>query len=313
MSSSRPGCARLSAEESELTVGAGVELPATLTLPEGSGPHAAIVPLHPASERGRDQMLFAHLAEVLPRAGIAVLRYDRRGDDVPLDDQVADALSAVAALQRRSDIDRTRIGLWGFSQGAWVAPRAASVTRDVAFLVLVAATGVSPAAQMRYGTARHVREAGYSADVVARLMVLRTAFEDYARGQIERSTAQGVVDSVKDEPWFEHAYVRADLPSAPGFWPDMDFDPVSYFRDVRVPTLLFYGEDDEWQPIDESITAWRRAADLAGNPEVTIVRLPGTRHAPTTGDVDERRAISPEYEDELLGWLSEGGFARMGD
>ena len=97
--------------ETVTVVGEGVELAATLTLPSGSGPHAAIVPLHPASERSRDQLLFRHLAEVLPPRGIAVLRYDRRGDDVPFEDQVADASAAVDILRARSDIDRSRIGL----------------------------------------------------------------------------------------------------------------------------------------------------------------------------------------------------------
>ena len=51
-----------SAATDTVTVGAGVELAATLTLPTGRGPHSAIVPLHPASDRSRDQPLFRHLA-----------------------------------------------------------------------------------------------------------------------------------------------------------------------------------------------------------------------------------------------------------
>jgi pimeloyl-ACP methyl ester carboxylesterase len=78
----------------------------------------------------------------------------------------------------------------------------------------------------------------------------------------------------------------------------MDFDPAAVFARVRVPTLLFYGEDDEWQPIDASIAAWRSA----GLDDLTIVRLPGTGHAPTIGGED---AISPEYERSLLAWLDD--------
>jgi hypothetical protein len=218
-----------------LTVGAGVALPATLTVPPAPGAHGAIVPLHPASERSRDQPLFAHLAGLLPRIGMAVLTYDRRGDDVPFDDQVADALSAIAALRRRQRIDRRRIGLWGFSQGAWIAPRVAGRSDDVAFLVLVASTGVTPAVQMRYGTTRHARDAGHDERAIAKLLELRAIFEDYARGRVARAVAQRAVDSAAHEAWFEHAYVRRELPDAPGFWPDLDFDPVADFARVRVP------------------------------------------------------------------------------
>jgi alpha/beta superfamily hydrolase len=275
-----------------------------LTLPAGRGPHAAIVPLHPASDASRDQLLFRHLAEVLPPRGIAVLRYDRRGDDVPFEDQVADARSAVETLRARADIDPSRIGLWGFSQGAWIAPMVAAESADIAFLVLLASTGVTPAEQMRYGTVKHARDAGFGDDVARRIVELRTAVEEFERGRLSRAHAQRAVDAAAEEPWFEHAYVRRELPPEPGFWPDMDFDPVAVFSRVRVSTLLFYGEDDEWQPIDASIDAWRAAAARAGNDDLTIVRLAGTGHAPTIGGREDGDAIAPEYERSLLSWLA---------
>jgi uncharacterized protein len=274
-----------------------------LALPSGKGPHAAMVLLHPASERSRDQLLFRHLAEVVPPRGIAVLRYDRRGDDVPFEDQVTDANAAIDELRARSDIDPTRIGLWGFSQGAWIAPMVAAESDRIAFLVLVASTGVTPAEQMRYGTVKHARQAGYGADVARRIVELRSAVEEFERGYLPRLVAQRAIDAAAKEPWFEHAYVRRELPAKPGFWPDMDFDPAAIFARVRVPTLLFYGEDDEWQPIEASIDAWRRAAAVAGNDDLTVVRLAGTGHAPTIGGRDERDAIAPEYERSLLSWL----------
>ena len=284
-----------------VTVGAGVELAAALTMPSRRGRHAAIVPLHPASERSRDQLLFRHLAEVLPPRGIAVLRYDRRGDDVPFEDQVSDANSAVDLLRARSDIDPSRIGLWGFSQGAWIAPVVAAESDRVAFLVLLASTGVSPAEQMRYGTVKHARQAGYGEDVARRIVELRRVLEQFQRGRLPRDEAQSAIDIAANEPWFEHAHVRLELPDEPGFWPDMDFDPAAVFARVRVPTLLFYGQDDEWQPIDASIAAWKRA----GNEDLTVVRLAGTGHAPTLGGGEERGAISPEYERSLLAWLDD--------
>jgi pimeloyl-ACP methyl ester carboxylesterase len=234
-----------------------------------------------------------------------VLRYDRRGDDVPFADQVADARSAIDALVARPDMDSKRIGLWGFSQGAWIAPLVAAEDARVAFVVLLASTGVSPAEQMRYGTAKQARAAGYGDDAVRRLVELRAVLEDYNRGRIDRAVAQGATDAAAGEPWFGIAYVRRELPEEPGFWPDMDFDPAEIFARVRVPTLLFYGEDDEWQPIDASAAAWRRAAESAGNDDLTVIRLPGTRHAPTLESRETRDAISPEYETRLLSWIAE--------
>ncbi len=272
-----------------------------LTLPVGPGRYPALVGLHPANDRSRDHFLFRHLAALLPPRGIAVLRYDRRGDDVPLEVQADDALSACAALAARADIDRARVGLWGFSQGAWVAPLVATMSTDIAFLVLVASTGVSPAEQMLYGTAKHAREAGVDADDVERLVALRTLIDEWRRGHVTRERAQSAVDAVADQPWFEHAYVQRVL--GDGIWPNMDFDPEDVFSRVRVPVLLFYGEDDEWQPIDASVAAWQRSARRAGNSDVTVVRLAGTRHAPTLGGSEDSSAIAPKYERTLVSWL----------
>ena len=272
-------------------------------MPEGPGPHPALIGLHPANDRSRDHFLFRHLAAVLPPIGMAVLRFDRRGDDVPLELQAEDAQSAVALLRSRADIDRTRIGLWGFSQGAWVAPLVAGRSDDIAFLVLVASTGVSPAEQMLYGTAKHAREAGFGDDAVERLLALRRTVDDWRRGRVARELAQAAVDAVAGEPWFEHAYVRREL--GDGIWPNMDLDVEEVFSRVRAPVLLFYGEDDEWQPIEASIATWERAARRAGNSDVTVVRVAGARHAPTLGDREDASRVAPEYEKHLVAWLTQ--------
>ena len=308
-SRSSKACATCSASiatavrEVALTVGDGVALGAALTLPAGSGPYPALIALHPAADRSRDQYLFNHLAAVLPPRGIAVLRYDRRGDDVPLEAQAADTASAMATLRSRGDIDAARIGLWGFSQGAWVAPLVASESHEVAFLVLVASTGVSPSEQMLYGTTKHAREAGLGLDAERGIVALRRTVDDWRRGRVRRANAQAAVDAASSEPWFEHAWVQRTL--GDGNWPNMDFDPEPVFSRVRVPVLLFYGDDDEWQPIERSMATWRRAAARAANDDVTIVRLAGTRHAPTLHGGEDIASIAPEYERALVAWLEE--------
>src|SRR5437660_10449839 len=109
--------------------------------PAGS---TAIVALHGAGEGTRDSPVYRHLHELLPPAGIGVVTFDRRGEGESTGDatrgrfelQVEDALAVM------DGIDATRVGLWGFSQGGWIAPLAAVTSDEVAFLVLVASTGV---------------------------------------------------------------------------------------------------------------------------------------------------------------------------
>jgi uncharacterized protein len=271
-----------------------------LTLP-GGPVRGGLVPLHPASDGSRRQFLFEHLVETVVPRGFAVVRFDRRaspgGEDVPFDVQAEDALEALAAL--RSEVGDVPLGLWAWSQGAWAAVLATSRSPDVASLILLAACGVSPAVQMRYGTAEQLRRHGHGDDeALAELLELRTALEDAIRDRSRLGAAQEVVDRYADRPWFPLAHVPRTLdPSVD--WPDMDFDPAPILAAVRCPVLLFYGESDEWTPVEPSIAAWERA----GNGDLTVVRLPGTGHAPTLGGVHDPEAVSPAYTQALVDWL----------
>ncbi|UQU62518.1 hypothetical protein COUCH_26225 [Couchioplanes caeruleus] len=65
----------------------------------------------------------------------------------------------------------------------------------------------------------------------------------------------------------------------------------------RSPTLLFYGETDEWTPAEDSIAVWRRAA---GTRDLTIRRRAGGTHLPSIGGLDTLDAISPDYSGPML-------------
>jgi hypothetical protein len=250
-----------------------------------AGPaQGGVVVLHGASAGTRAHPLYAHLADLLPPRGVAVLRYDRRGSDVPLGVQVGDATAALRVLRR---FVAGPAGFWGWSQGGWVAALAAD---HADFLVVLAVPGVSPTAQMHFGTAEQLRRNGYSD--IDELLALRTAYEDFQRGVRDRDDVQAVIDDAASRPWFPLAYVNRHL--AEPTWPDMDFDPEPAFANVRCPVLAFYGDQDDWTPVEPSVRAWRRTA------HVRIERLPGCGHEPTLAD----GSVSPRYTEALLDFLS---------
>lgn len=263
----------------------------------------AIVALHGASAGLRHHPLYEHLHAVLPRAGIGVATFDRRGEGSSTGEpsrgrfevQARDALAVAAALQVN------RIGLWGFSQGGWVAPIAATMSPDVGFLTLIASTGVTPAEQMRYAAAEQIRRSGFGPDVVDRALALRRRLEDWVHDPNKKAGDSLRVElaAAADEPWWESAFLRRDLPDSAGraAWiSEMDFDPRPVFAAVSVPTLLFYGADDEWTPVDDSIAAWRVARGEA----VDVALIPGASHELTLPD----GRLAPTYEDRLVAWLT---------
>ena len=72
--------------------------------------------------------------------------------------QADDTLAVIEAIGAK------RVGLWGLSQGGWIGPLAAVASDEVAFLVLIASTGVTPSEQMMYAVERQLRLAGQRCD-----------------------------------------------------------------------------------------------------------------------------------------------------
>jgi pimeloyl-ACP methyl ester carboxylesterase len=155
---------------------------------------------------------------------------------------------------------------------------------------------------MRYGTAEQLRRAGYGGEALAELAELRHVAEEGFRGRVSHADVQTVVARYVDRPWFPLAQIPPTIP-ATADWPDMDFDPEPVFARVHCPVLLFYGETDEWTPVEPSIAAWRRAQTASGNEGIEIVRLVGATHSPTIGGRLAVDAISRDYERELVAWL----------
>jgi dienelactone hydrolase len=97
--------------------------------------------------------------------GFAVFAYDKRGvgrsggqysgigprnSDSMFDLLAADAVAGVEFLKARRQIDRSRIGLFGYSQAGWIAPLAAARSSDVRFVILVSGPAVTVGEENAY-------------------------------------------------------------------------------------------------------------------------------------------------------------------
>jgi uncharacterized protein len=294
----------------------GVVLVGTLTLPPTDASAPLVIGVHGAEGGTRDFHLFRHLQSKLPPAGIATLLFDRRGDGESGGDaaasgyeQFADDVRAwMRFCEADERIDPERIGLWGISQGGWIAPLAAAGSDAPRFLVAVSAAGVTPGAQMAFATRALMREAGHGDDAVEDMLKVRRAMDELSHGRMSVSDAQVLLHSAVGEPWFELAFVPPDASLIDASWAEeMEFDIRPALRSLNLPVLLFFGEHDRWIPVAESADVWRSA--LGANADLTVVSLPGTGHAATfatdPSDWLEDGPVSPDYEQVLLAWLRE--------
>ncbi len=296
-------------------VNQNIRFAGTLYKPDGQPPFPAMIVVHPASEGEQTAPFYDHLKSELPKHGIAVLVFDRRGsgdsqgdfETASFEELAGDVIAAMEYLTSREDIQVGKIGLHGTSQGAWIAPIAAARKPEIACIVAVSACGVTPAEQMDYGVAFHLRAEGFNQVIVDKVIQLRGIVNEYFRGNLTREQAAMELVQYEKEPWFERGYLytSSDLPDdiMQSKWHyEMDYEPLSIWKQVTQPTLFLFAETDEWVPIEASAENYRSAT--AHLKDVTLRHIPGTSHLiSVSGDLDILQ-ISPEYLSVLVEWLA---------
>ena len=125
----------------------------TLHLPDGVGPHPAVVLCHGfTGQRLETHFLFVKMSRALERAGIASLRFDFRGSgesegefrDMTVETEVADALRAVDEVSSLPEVDEARVGVLGLSLGGFVAACVTGFEKRVKSTVLWSAVASLP-------------------------------------------------------------------------------------------------------------------------------------------------------------------------
>ena len=293
-----------------------LRLAGTLYKPDSEAPYPAAIVLHAANGGTRTYPFYQHLTARLPARGVAVLLYDRRGfgqstgdfATSDFEDLAEDAIAAVDYLRSREDIDKERMGVYGISQGGWIAPIVAARKPAVAFLIIVSGCGVSPAKQMDYGASYALRLAGFSEAILAQAIALRNRVNEYYRGNIPHEVVKADIEQVQSEPWFQYAYVdkSEDLPedvTQDKWYYELDYDPLPIWQQVQQPTLFVFAEHDRWVPISESLLNFGLVTTHLK--DVTIVQIEGTDHLMVERNSQETAQVSDRYVERLIAWLTE--------
>ncbi|MBK7641849.1 MAG: alpha/beta fold hydrolase [Planctomycetes bacterium] len=320
---------------------AHAKLAGTLTLPKGAGPFPCAVLVTGSGPQDRDESLMGHrpflvIADHLTRAGIAVLRYDDRGvakstgkfSKATTEDFANDALAAVAFLKTRPEIDAKRIGIIGHSEGGIVAPICAARSQDVAFIVLLAGTGMRGAELMPLQSKLINIASGMAADK-AQAEAHDTA-EIYAKlvagasdAELKECIRAMALRQMKSAPEMKDlseealakkadAVVAEQAPEllSPWFRCFLALDPRTNLLHVTCPVLALNGEKDLQVPPKENLALIRSALEEGGNKDVTIRELPGLNHlfqTCTTGAPAEYARIeetfAPAALEVLASWI----------
>lgn len=286
-----------------------VTLAGAVLAPRGAGQYPAAVLTPGSGPEGRWASRF--LADYLARRGVVALIYDKRGVGTSngdwrastLADLAGDARAAVGVLAARRDVDRARIGYFGHSQGAYLAPLVAQ-SPDVHWLI--AADGnVGPQYRQdlfRVDTSLAKRYAG---DDLRNATAVYAEFVDVARNGLPHDQLRADETKFTSAPWLGDLAIPDDQ-SWIWSWYRLvgNADNSAAWRAVRVPTLLVYGERDEIVPVRESIDGI--SALLAPQHDEPAVRIfagaDHTLHVPPANAHDWPHN-APGYPAAIAAWI----------
>jgi pimeloyl-ACP methyl ester carboxylesterase len=304
-------------KQEQLTLRNGdVTLRATLLSPGTEGKHPAVVyiPGSGGDYTSRDSSLFREYHQLISN-GIAVLIYDKRGTGgssgdwhrSSFEDLGRDALAGVASLKSRKDINPKQIGVWGFSQGATIAPFAASVSKDVAFVIMMSGGGISGAEAEKGQQVAAMRARNLSEDEIKEALAFMELQFDAVRSKAGWEKFQAAIPAARDKRWFQHTW--GGTPKDHWLWGWWQFvinhDPATVLEKVRVPVLAMWGSGDTLtvpEYIREMVAKIEESLKKGGNKDVTIKIFPGAEHDLTVKGSNEQ-VPTPGFHDLLVGWL----------
>jgi hypothetical protein len=260
------------------------------------------------------------------------LRYDDRGTALSKGefktstsaDFATDVESAIAYLKTRKEINKNKIGLIGHSEGGLIAPMVASKSKDVAFIVLLAGTGIQGDSLLLLQKKLIEEASGVNKENIQKGQLSNRKIFDI----VNKSTTLEQLNSdltvyfkqiLKDNPntqkpaeMSDDDFVKLQVKQIASPWMQyfIKYNPAQALEKVKCPVLAVNGEKDLQVPPKENLEAIKKALTKGGNKSVTTKELLNLNHLfqeCKTGSPDEYATIeqtfSPIALAEILKWL----------
>jgi len=291
-------------------------------------PHAVLV--SGTGPVDRDVTIVGHavfrvLAHALAAAGIASLRFDKRGvgesegdfDSARPGDFVADAVGAMEYLVRQARVPKERVGLIGHSEGGMVALTAAAERPETAFCVLMASPLLpgkdnvirSLALLARGGLQRDRTYDRYVSELGTLIEVARSGSVPESQKELLES-AGSLAARIFNEG--TKVILGADalsgaeflkLLSSPCLDTCLSWDPSRVAPRVECPVLVVYGTKDVQAPALENLAAARELIERLGGRDWVVRELAEMNHGfqrCETGMPDEYASIDHVMDHEVV-------------
>jgi uncharacterized protein len=318
----KPAAALPYKEEDVTFQSGGVTLGGTMRVPLTKGRHPALFIMQGSGAVDRDGEWF--YADHFTRQGIVTLVYDKRGTgssggdyrDESINDYAAEALAGIHYLQSRSEVNPKRVGLYGRSHGGIVAPLAASLSKDVAFVINVSGAGVPPYQQVTYQAEAQMRRDRFSETDIAEAITYMNLKWDVARtGGEGWDKLQAATQNARGKKWLARVQPATKLEDIVPSWKlEMGYNPMPALERVKCPVLAIFGEVDMLTPVAETTANYQKGLAKAGNKDLTVKVFPNADHAllvwPKPDDQAHWPVLAAGYLDTMTNWINKHVAAR---
>ncbi len=284
-----------------------VSLRGVLFSPEGGGPHPAVVFIHGTGYATADRPYEMSLLYPFLDRGIAVLLFDKRGcgkstgdwRTASLEDLAGDVGAAVEALRCHPSIAPFKIGVYGISEGGWVAPIVAGTSR-LAFLVNQGGPAVPPLEDEIDDLTAGVGRLGLPPSEHAVALDLARAWVELYRSPEAMPRYLAALEAARQRPWF--GPIEDRLPTSEDDWEVQwwrkrgRLDPLPHWTAVDIPALVLIGENDDTMSCEKNIALFKKIGQSAASLDVRVVS--GADHG-----LRVQGAVAPGILEEVADWI----------
>ncbi|WP_292949942.1 alpha/beta fold hydrolase [Olleya sp. UBA1516] len=324
------------------TAADSIVLAGTLTLPKAIvNPPVAIL-INGSGAHDRDCNIMGHksfwvIADYLTNSGIAVLRYDERGtaqsqgdfSTATTFDLAKDVEAGINFLKSRTDIDASKIGLIGHSEGGLIAPIVASTNTNVAFIVMLAGTGVNGQEVLQSQSKKIAELQGTTKEGIAFNHQLTSIAYDALHSETEMDKQKAAITlalenykkqlEADQSPFavYVNNIVIKQLTSQltnPWLYAFITLDPKAYLEKVTCPVLVLNGTKDVQVLPEINLPAIKKHLETAKNNDVTVHEIEGLNHlfqTAKTGNINEYAKIEETFSPVALKLISDWIHARF--
>lgn len=304
-------------------------LKGTLTLPKKEGKYPVVIIISGSGPQDRNGAMFGHnlywvIADQLTKNGIGVLRFDDRGvgesggkvEQTNIETNSADVKGAIAYLKTRKDIITSKIGLTGHSIGGIVAPKVATETKDVNYMILMAGPGLDGDKLMLSQKAASERLLGIPEDQIMQGQELikgaydiiinsksdtdgiKTEVAAYFKEKIGTMVPESQIISITEQITGNEVFSL------------IESKPSQYLSKIKCPVLAINGSKDFQVPAKDNLAAIKKAVEGGSNTKVETIEMEGLNHLfqeSKTGALSEyaeiEQTISPVALNAMTLWI----------